>query len=148
MRAAVYTRYGPPDAIQIKDIAKPIPKDNEVLIKVRAVFDCIGNHSLSACSRVLNPKGIHITVGDKSGRAMIGMVSRHGMPLAGSGAVMGLLLCLTVSKPTAALVGGRGFNWPLVALVALILLGMAALGAYLPARRASQVDPNIVLRQE
>ncbi len=36
MEAAVYTRYGPPDVIQIKDLAKPGPKDDEVLIKVRA----------------------------------------------------------------------------------------------------------------
>jgi NADPH:quinone reductase-like Zn-dependent oxidoreductase len=36
MKAAVYTRYGPPDAIQITDVEKPVPKDNEVLLKVRA----------------------------------------------------------------------------------------------------------------
>src|SRR5205823_14045998 len=36
MRAAVYSRYGSPDVIQIKEIEKPVPKDNEVLIKVRA----------------------------------------------------------------------------------------------------------------
>ncbi len=36
MRAAVVTRYGPPDVVQIKDVEKPVPKDHEVLIKVRA----------------------------------------------------------------------------------------------------------------
>jgi NADPH:quinone reductase-like Zn-dependent oxidoreductase len=36
MKAAVYTRYGPPDVLQIKDVEKPIPADNEVLIVVRA----------------------------------------------------------------------------------------------------------------
>jgi len=36
MKAAVYTRYGPPDVVQIKDVEKPVPKDNEVLLKVRA----------------------------------------------------------------------------------------------------------------
>ena len=36
MKAAVYTRYGPPEVVQITDVEKPIPKDNEVLIKVRA----------------------------------------------------------------------------------------------------------------
>jgi NADPH:quinone reductase-like Zn-dependent oxidoreductase len=36
MKAAVYTRHGPPDVAQITDVEKPIPKDNEVLIKVRA----------------------------------------------------------------------------------------------------------------
>jgi len=36
MKAAVYTRYGPPNVVQIKDVEEPVPKNNEVLIKVRA----------------------------------------------------------------------------------------------------------------
>ena len=36
MKAAVYTRYGSADAVQIMDVEKPVPEDNEVLIKVRA----------------------------------------------------------------------------------------------------------------
>jgi NADPH:quinone reductase-like Zn-dependent oxidoreductase len=36
MKAAVYRRYGPPDVVQIEDVEKPVPKDNEVLMEVRA----------------------------------------------------------------------------------------------------------------
>jgi NADPH:quinone reductase-like Zn-dependent oxidoreductase len=36
MRAAVHTRYGPPDVIRILDVEKPAPVDNEVLVKVHA----------------------------------------------------------------------------------------------------------------
>ena len=36
MKAAVYTRYGPPEVLEIVDVEKPVPKDNEVLIRVRA----------------------------------------------------------------------------------------------------------------
>ena len=36
MKAAVYSRYGPPDVVQIEEVEKPVPRDNEVLIKVRA----------------------------------------------------------------------------------------------------------------
>jgi len=36
MRAIVYTEFGPPDVLQIKEVQKPAPKDNEVLIRVYA----------------------------------------------------------------------------------------------------------------
>jgi len=91
--------------------------------------------------------GIRMAVG-ASEAAVVKTVLKQGMILAGSGVLIGLLLTLATGKPTAAMVGGQGFHLPLVALVTLALLGMAALGAYLPARRASRVDPNIVLRQE
>jgi NADPH:quinone reductase-like Zn-dependent oxidoreductase len=36
MKAVVYTDYGPPDVLEIRDIKKPVPNDDQVLIKVRA----------------------------------------------------------------------------------------------------------------
>src|SRR5665647_2164569 len=35
MRAVVCTDYGPPDVLQLRDVLKPVPKDNEVLVRIR-----------------------------------------------------------------------------------------------------------------
>jgi len=113
------------------------------------VLALVGLYGLMTYSVSLRHReiGIRMAMGADPG-AVVKMVLKQGMTLAGTGAAIGLLLSLASSKLLASLPGGHAFYLPLIAPVILSLLAIAALGAYIPARRASLVDPNSILRQE
>jgi predicted permease len=91
--------------------------------------------------------GIRMAIG-AAPTGVLKMVLKQGLVLAGVGVVIGLAVSLAAGKPATTIIGTSYFYMPLLATVVIALMGVAALGAYVPARRASLLDPNIVLRQE
>ncbi len=75
MRAAVYERYGPPDVVEVKDVPKPIIRDNEVLIKIRATTVSSGDWRVRSLDM---PFGFGLLA-----RAMLGFF-RPKQPILGS----------------------------------------------------------------
>jgi putative ABC transport system permease protein len=92
--------------------------------------------------------GIRLALGAQR-RNILQMVLRQGLGLAIAGAAVGLVCALIVSHLMAGLLYGVRPTDPLTfAGVALLLIGVALLACYIPARRAIRVDPLVALRYE
>lgn len=101
-----------------------------------------------AVSQRARELGLRMALGAAAGQVK-GMVVRQGLVLAGIGVVVGLALSFGVTRLMAGLLFGVSPLDPTTfACVAVGLTGVAVVASYLPARRASRVDPMNALRAE
>lgn len=92
--------------------------------------------------------GIRMALGAAQG-AVVQMIMRQGVAIAAAGLVLGLLGALALNRVMASLLFGVEPTDPATFLaVSATIVGVALVACFLPARRAAQVDPMVVLRDE
>lgn len=90
--------------------------------------------------------GIRMALGATQGRVQLGVLART-MALALTGVILGAIASLGASRLIASLLFGTAPNDPTTFLgMAMLLCGVAFVAGYLPARRASRIDPIVALR--
>jgi len=91
---------------------------------------------------------VRMALGATSGDILLSF-GRRGLMLTIAGLAIGLVLAAIAARSmTALLYGFRPDYLPTVTVVSVILLGVAALACFIPARRASRIDPVAALRNE
>ncbi len=128
------------------------PRFNMLLIGVFAALaltlTAVGVYGVVAASVTARTReiGVRVALGATAGRVQR-MVMREGMALAGVGLLIGLAAAAGLTRfATSLLSGVRPTDAVTYAAVALVLAGATALACFVPARRASRVDPMEALR--
>nr|MDQ3282540.1 ABC transporter permease [Acidobacteriota bacterium] len=140
------------DALVMKTVARP--KFNATLLTLFSALGltlaAIGIYGVLAYSVAQRTQeiGVRMAIGAQPGQVMK-LVSREGMQIAVIGLIAGTLAAIAATRLLQSLLFGVSASDPLV--IVLVWLGVAAvafLATYIPARRATRVDPLIALRAE
>jgi predicted permease len=101
-----------------------------------------------AVSQRTHEIGIRLALGAQP-RDVLAMVVRQGILLTGAGVVAGIAATLALTRLVAGMLANVSATDPLIFTAApLFLVLVALLASYLPARRASKVDPLVALRHQ
>jgi putative ABC transport system permease protein len=118
-----------------------------LLVLVLSAIGIYGLVSQNAASRT-NEMGVRVALGARSGD-LVRMILRQGLALAAIGSAIGLACAAALSRAMSGfLYGASSLDPALYAAVSAVMTLLALLAAWLPARRASRVDPTAALRCE
>jgi putative ABC transport system permease protein len=114
------------------------------------LLSAVGLYSVMAyvVSQRTREVGIRMALGANRSHVMK-MITKQGMWLAGVGVALGLLLALVLVRVLSSLlIGVSGYDLGIFVAVPVLLALVALLACYLPARRATKVNPLVALRYE
>ncbi|MCZ6916816.1 MAG: ADOP family duplicated permease [Gemmatimonadetes bacterium] len=121
-----------------------------VFAALALVLACVGLYGVVSygVARRTREMGIRISLGAQAPE-VVRLVMRGGLGLVLVGGAIGVVVALAVTRVLEGfLVGVSGTDLPTFVAVPLVLIGVAMVAAYLPARRASRVNPTDALRAE